>query len=144
MLSAVSSAALPTARRAGPSALRSFATSTPAREHFLNASPEAFEAQAVKGSKVTVVDFYADWCGPCRFLSPVLEKVVNDESGADLMTIDTDAHTELAQKYKITSLPTVLAFKEGRILAKFIGAQPESGVRKFVEFATTEGGKEKA
>jgi thioredoxin 1 len=49
------------------------------------------------------------------------------------MTIDTDAQTDLAQKYKITSLPTVLAFKNGNILGKFVGAQPESGVKNFLE-----------
>ncbi|GAA5879660.1 hypothetical protein JCM8547_003734 [Rhodosporidiobolus lusitaniae] len=130
MFSAARSAARASARALSrPSHVRA--------KHFLAATPEQFEAQAIKGDKVTVVDFYADWCGPCRFLSPVLEKVVSEESGADLMTIDTDAQTELAQKYRITSLPTVLAFKNGQILGKFIGAQPESGVKNFLEKVTT-------
>ncbi|GAA5973649.1 hypothetical protein JCM11641_005061 [Rhodosporidiobolus odoratus] len=131
MLAAVRSNTLLATRRA-------FSTSPAARKHFLAATAEQFEAQAIKGSKVTVVDFYADWCGPCRFLSPVLERVVSEESGADLMTIDTEAQQELAQKYKIASLPTVLAFKNGEILGKFIGAQPESGVKHFLAEVTKE------
>ncbi|GAA6038566.1 hypothetical protein JCM8097_004634 [Rhodosporidiobolus ruineniae] len=136
MLASIRSSAFSASRQASLASRRALSSSAVARQHFLNASPEQFEAQAIKGGKVTVVDFYADWCGPCRFLSPVLERVISEESGADLMTIDTDAHVELAQKYKITSLPTVLAFKSGEIVGKFIGAQPEAGVKNFLQKVT--------
>ncbi|GAA5884861.1 hypothetical protein JCM6882_007129 [Rhodosporidiobolus microsporus] len=129
MLSALRSSALPASRRA-------FSTSIRRPQHFMNATPEQFDAQAIKGEKVTIVDFYADWCAPCKFLTPVLQRQVSEESGADLLTIDTDKHVELAQTYKVTSLPTVLAFKNGNIIGKFIGAQPESGVKNFVEKMT--------
>ncbi|GAA5831009.1 hypothetical protein JCM11251_005108 [Rhodosporidiobolus azoricus] len=129
MLSSLRSSAAPTSRRA-------FSTFSATRQHFMNASPEQFDAQAIKGNKVTIVDFYADWCAPCKFLTPVLQRQVSEESGADLLTVDTDKHVELAQTYKVTSLPTVLAFKNGNILGKFIGAQPESGVKNFVEKMT--------
>ncbi|GAA5979502.1 hypothetical protein JCM10908_002950 [Rhodotorula pacifica] len=112
--------------------LRAFSTTPAARKQILDASPADFETYAVKGNRPTIVDFYADWCGPCRFLGPVLEKVVNDESGADLLKIDTEKHQELAQKYKITALPTVLAFKNGNVVAKMVGAAPESGVKEFL------------
>ncbi|BGP13348.1 hypothetical protein JCM10213_001465 [Rhodosporidiobolus nylandii] len=131
MLASIRTVALPSARRA-------LSTTAAARKHYLAADAAVFEKQAIKGDKLTIVDFYADWCGPCRFLSPVLERVVSEDSGADLMTIDTDAQVELAQKYKITSLPTVLAFKNGNILGKFIGAQPESGVKNFLQKVSEE------
>ncbi|GJN87953.1 hypothetical protein Rhopal_000908-T1 [Rhodotorula paludigena] len=140
---ALRSTAVQTARVAArPSAspllaARSFASSSAARKHILDASPEDFKAHAVDGDKPTIVDFYADWCGPCRFLGPVLEKVVDEASGADLLKIDTEKHGELAAKYKITALPTVIAFKKGEIVAKMVGAAPEPGVREFLKKATS-------
>ncbi|GAA5891404.1 hypothetical protein JCM5296_006514 [Sporobolomyces johnsonii] len=114
------------------SAKRAFSTSSLRQQH-LQGTPELFEKHAINGTKPVLVDFYADWCGPCRFLTPVLEKVVTDDSGVDLMTIDTEEQLELAQRYKIRSLPTVMAFKNGEVIGQFIGAQPEAGVREFVK-----------
>ncbi|GAA5915213.1 hypothetical protein JCM8208_007712 [Rhodotorula glutinis] len=116
---------------------RPFTSSAVAAKHILNATPQDFDELAVKGSRPTLVDFYADWCGPCRVLGPVLEKVVTEESGADLLKIDTEEHGELAAKYKITALPTVIAFKNGQIVAKMVGAAGEPGVRAFLEKATS-------
>ncbi|GAA5928684.1 hypothetical protein JCM3775_004605 [Rhodotorula graminis] len=116
---------------------RAFTSSAVANKHILNATPADFDELAVKGTRPVLVDFYADWCGPCRVLGPVLEKVVTDESGADLLKIDTEEHGELAAKYKITALPTVIAFKNGQIVAKMVGAAGEPGVRAFLEKATS-------
>ncbi|POY69927.1 thioredoxin [Rhodotorula taiwanensis] len=109
--------------------LRSFSTTATARKQILDASPADFETYAIKGSRPTIVDFYADWCGPCRFLGPVLEKVVDEQS---VLKIDTGKHQELAMEHKISALPTVLAFKNGKVVAKMVGAQPEAGVRDFL------------
>ncbi|GAA5827711.1 hypothetical protein JCM5353_002272 [Sporobolomyces roseus] len=111
---------------------RSFTTSTKRFAH-LPGTSEAFKKHAIDGSKPVLVDFYADWCGPCRFLTPVLEKVITDDCGVDLMKIDTEQEFELAQKYKIRSLPTVMAFKNGQVIGQFIGAQQEPGVKKFLD-----------
>ncbi|GAA6010856.1 hypothetical protein JCM11491_004568 [Sporobolomyces phaffii] len=114
------------------SAVRAFSTSARTLE-ILPGTAAAFEKHAINGSKPVLVDFYADWCGPCRFLTPVLEKVVTDDTGVDLMKVDTEQEFELAQKYKIRSLPTVMAFKNGQVIGQFIGAQQEGGVRKFLD-----------
>ncbi|GAA6060315.1 hypothetical protein JCM10212_002956 [Sporobolomyces blumeae] len=111
---------------------RALSTSARTGQH-LAGTPELFQKHVVDGSKPVLVDFYADWCGPCKMISPVLEKVVTEESGFDLMKVDTDAEYELAAKYKIRSLPTIMAFKNGQVIGQFIGAQPEAGVRKFLE-----------
>ncbi|GAA5841573.1 hypothetical protein JCM9279_000694 [Rhodotorula babjevae] len=139
---AARTSALRTARRTlSPLAVsaspRLFSSSALTAKHLLNATPADFQELAVKGSRPAIVDFYADWCGPCRVLGPVLEKVVTDESGADLLKIDTEEHGELAAKYKITALPTVIAFKNGEIVAKMVGAAGEPGVRAFLEKATS-------
>lgn len=81
-----------------------------------------------------IVDFWAAWCGPCKQLTPVLEKIVKSYGGkVRLVKINVDEHPAIASQLRVQSLPTVYAFRDGRPLDGFMGAQPESTVRAFVE-----------
>ncbi|EJD44178.1 thioredoxin-like protein [Auricularia subglabra TFB-10046 SS5] len=87
---------------------------------------------ARKTDRRVVIDFYADWCGPCKTLSPAIERVANDESlNVDLVTIDIDTQTDLAQAFKVTAVPTVIGVRGGEVKNKFVGAVPEPAIRKF-------------
>ena len=80
-----------------------------------------------------VVDFWAEWCGPCRMLGPVIEKAVDKRDGVDLVKIDTDANPRVSQAYQIQSIPAVKAFKDGKVVDEFVGALPPAQVERFLD-----------
>lgn len=102
----------------------------------VNGTTASFAKDVIEGSRDTLVlvDFWATWCGPCKQLTPILEKVVRSYNGkVKLVKIDVDANQAIAAQLRIQSMPTVYAFREGRPVDGFMGAQPESVVREFVD-----------
>jgi putative thioredoxin len=97
---------------------------------------QTFEQVVVEGSKErpVVVDMWAAWCGPCRTLTPILEKVADERAGAFLLAkLDTDANPMTARAFGVQSIPTVIAFSGGQAVTGFIGAYPEPEVNRFVD-----------
>lgn len=89
---------------------------------------------AMKESKTLVVDFYADWCGPCRMLAPVMEKLSDEYEGrAEFVKIDVDDNPDLARDYSIMSIPCVMVFKGGAAAGKNVGFAPKEAMQEFID-----------
>jgi putative thioredoxin len=94
-----------------------------------------FQQNVIERSKQVpvVVDFWAEWCGPCRTLGPALEKAVSARNGEiELAKLDTDRNPGIAQEFQIASIPAVKAFKDGKVVAEFIGAIPPARIEEFL------------
>lgn len=84
-----------------------------------------------------IVDFHATWCGPCKLLGPRLEAIISNKEGqVSLAKVDVDENVEIAMEYLVESLPTVIGFKNGRKINKFIGLQEDDVIDSFVEKLT--------
>ena len=104
-----------------------------------DATTQSFAADVIEASQQTpvIVDFWAPWCGPCKQLAPILEKTVRDAGGkVALVKVNIDENPEIAQQLRIQSIPAVFAFDKGQPVDGFMGAQPESQVKRFVERLT--------
>lgn len=80
-----------------------------------------FESEVLKSDKKVLVDFYADWCGPCKMMGPVLEAVAEENDNIDVVKINVDEEQELAMQYRVMSIPALMVFEKGEVVRKSVG-----------------------
>jgi len=105
-----------------------------ASENVLEITDANFDEQVLKSTQPVLVDFWAEWCGPCRMLSPTIEKLAGDYSlRVKVGKVDTDSNRDIATKYGISAIPTVILFKGGQIAKKFVGLRKEQDFKQALD-----------
>ncbi len=89
--------------------------------------------QDMTSQGLVLVDFFATWCGPCKMLGPVLEDMASDRDSIDIVKVDIDESMNLARQYGIMSVPTLVLFKDGQVVAQTSGFQPKESLQKFID-----------
>jgi thioredoxin 1 len=109
-----------------------------ASENVVEFTDENFETEVLKSSQPVLVDFWAEWCMPCRMLAPTIDKLADSYAGkVKVGKLDTDSNREVAMKYGISAIPTVILFKDGEVAQKFVGLKQEREFKEALDTAAS-------
>jgi thioredoxin 1 len=98
---------------------------------------QSFDSDVLQAQTPVVVDFWAEWCGPCRMIGPALEEISNEMAGkVTIAKVNVDENPEIASKYGIRSIPTLMLFKGGELASQKVGAAPKGDLQRWIQQAT--------
>lgn len=103
------------------------------KEMVIKVNSENFETEVLKSEKTVLIDFYADWCGPCKMLSPIVEQVASENNNIKVVKINIDDEQDLAVNYGIMSIPTLVVIKNGQEVDRAVGVIPKSEVKELIK-----------
>lgn len=105
-----------------------------AENNVVHLTKDNFDQVVYNSDKPVIVDFWAPWCGPCRMVAPVMEQLAQEYDGkAVIGKVNVDEESDLAVKFRIMSIPTVILFKDGKVVEKIIGARPKSDFAELLD-----------
>jgi thioredoxin 1 len=104
-----------------------------ASDKILTITDDNFESHVLKSDKPVLVDFWATWCGPCRAVAPVLEQIAEENDRVLIAKLNVDEQQKLAYQYQVSSIPTFILFKDGKMADRTMGAMPKQAFEKFLE-----------
>lgn len=94
----------------------------------LHVTMDNFENEVLSSEKPVLVDFWADWCGPCKMLSPVIEELAGEVTNAKICKVNVDEQPELAARFRVMSIPTLVVFKAGQVVANSVGVKSKAAI----------------
>jgi thioredoxin 1 len=106
---------------------------------FMHVTTANFEEQVLLSQEPVIVDFYADWCGPCKMVAPVLEQIANDRSDVKIVKVNVDEEPALAERYRVRGIPYLALFKEGKLAGQAVGYQPRAALEANLGLAKSQG-----
>ncbi len=98
----------------------------------LNVTSENYESEVLKSDRKVLIDFYADWCGPCKMMSPIIDEIAEEVINVKVGKVNVDDNGELAMKYGISSIPTIMIFKNGKPSKTFIGVTEKDEIKNML------------
>lgn len=96
---------------------------------------ENFEAEVLQADQPVLVDFWAPWCGPCRQIAPMIDELANENSDVKIGKINIDDNPQAAQRFQVSSIPTLLVFKDGQVSETFVGVRPKAQLQQALDSA---------
>ena len=94
----------------------------------LKITKDNFQAEVLEAKETVLVDFWASWCGPCKMIGPIIDQIADERSDIKVCKINVDEEQDLAIQFKVMSIPTLLVFKEGKVVNQSLGAKPKAAI----------------
>ena len=94
---------------------------------------ENFQSEVLESDKTVLIDFWAEWCGPCRMLSPVVDEIANEKPDVKVCKVNVDNEPELATQFGVMSIPTLVVIKDGKVQSQSVGVQPKNNILAMVK-----------
>jgi len=104
-------------------------------EHVINLTDATFDEQIGAASGAVVVDFWAEWCGPCKMIAPILDEIAAENEGVTIAKLNIDENLDVTRRFDVMSIPTLIVFKDGQAVKRLVGAKPKGAlVQELAEF----------
>ncbi len=99
----------------------------------ITVTKQNFQSEVLQSDKTVLIDFWAQWCGPCRMLSPVVDEIANEQTDIKVCKVNIDDEPELATQFGVMSIPTLVVIKDGKVVNQSVGVQPKENILTMVK-----------